>query len=152
MLSAYKFLAFFWPFLKEMFLGDKTAKEALRHYKGRLIVICTILGSVFLNFFTIPRLVEISSQYVFLKKKHVEVSHELEKLKLTVAELSAAAQEATPATGAEQPRPEPTEEQTPKPFKPVKPPIHKPQAVEKTRQQSVREAFEKIERDESASN
>ena len=143
MLTTYKFLAFFWPFLKEMFLGDKTAKEAFRYYKGRLIVICTIVGSLLLNFFTVPRLINISSQYVFLKKKHAEVSLELDKLKLTVAELQQIA--TTPL-----PPPTPVEPAAQTPIvreKEVKPPTEAATSA-KSRHDSVREAFELMQRSE----
>lgn len=66
----FKTLRFLWPFLKEMILGDKTLKEALKTNFWRVLLIVGIIVSIALNFFTIPRLLEISYAHVELKRKH----------------------------------------------------------------------------------
>lgn len=68
----FRVLAFLWPFLKEMFLGDKTLTQAVKQRKGRVFIIAVIFASICLNFFAIPRLVEISHDYIELKKKYAE--------------------------------------------------------------------------------
>lgn len=65
-----RILVLLWPFLKEMLLDDKTIPEAMSKNKLRLIVVFFIIGSVILNFFTVPRLVHISAEFVALKKKY----------------------------------------------------------------------------------
>lgn len=66
----FKTLRFLWPFLKEMVLGNKTLKEALKTNFWRVVLLAAIVVSVALNFFTIPRLLEISYAQVELKRKH----------------------------------------------------------------------------------
>lgn len=68
-----KTIRFLWPFLKEMFLGDKTLKEALRSHLGRVLIIALFLISLGLNFVLVPRLLEISYAHVALKRDHVQL-------------------------------------------------------------------------------
>jgi len=72
----FKAIAFFWPFLKEMILGEKTIRESLRSHKGRLLLIAAILASFALNAFTIPKLVKISAAHVELQRKYAAVTRE----------------------------------------------------------------------------
>lgn len=83
----FKALAFVWPFLKEMLLGDKSISEALRSAKGKLAVAVFVTASIVLNAFTIPRLVEISSDYISLRKKHEDVLKEVASLQEKVNQL-----------------------------------------------------------------
>ena len=84
-----KVVAFLWPFLKEMLLGDKSILETIRGAKNRLALVVLILVSLILNAFTIPRLVEISSEYLSLHKKHEEALKEVSALKSKVDKLLA---------------------------------------------------------------
>lgn len=72
-MSAFKLLTFLFPFIKEMILGEKTIKEALKTNKMRVFLIGLILLSFFLNMFTIPKLVRISADYVILDRKYKEL-------------------------------------------------------------------------------
>ena len=69
-----KAITFFWPFLKEMILGEKTLKESLKTHKGRVLLIGVILFSIALNFFAIPKLVAISREHIELRKKYKEMT------------------------------------------------------------------------------
>lgn len=59
-----------WPFLKELFLGKKTLREALKTNKGRVFIILAIIGSVVMNIWLVPNIVRISADYVELKHKY----------------------------------------------------------------------------------
>lgn len=59
-----------WPFLKELFLGKKTLREALKTNKGRVLLIGAIIGSVVMNIWLVPNIVRISADYVELKHKY----------------------------------------------------------------------------------
>jgi outer membrane biosynthesis protein TonB len=61
------------PFIKEMILGEKSIKEALKTNKMRVFLIGLILLSFFLNMFTLPKLVKISADYVILDRKYKEL-------------------------------------------------------------------------------
>lgn len=65
-----KAIRFFWPFLKEMFLGGKTLREAARLHFGRLLFVLLFLGSIAVNAWLFPRLLDISLQLVELKRSH----------------------------------------------------------------------------------
>lgn len=65
-----KVLAFLWPFIKEMVLGDKTLKEAIQDNKKKVAFAIFVLCSVGFNFFLMVRLVAISQKYLELEKLH----------------------------------------------------------------------------------
>lgn len=65
-----KVLAFLWPFIKEMVLGDKSLKEAIRDNKKKVAFAIFVLCSVGMNFFLISRLVVISQKYLEFQKAH----------------------------------------------------------------------------------
>jgi hypothetical protein len=67
---AWKTVTLLWPFLKELFLGKKTLREALKTNKGRVFVILGIIGSVILNVWLVPNIVRISADYVDLKHRY----------------------------------------------------------------------------------
>lgn len=84
----FKVLAFIWPFIKEMVLGDKTLKEAIQDNKTKVLFAGIVMLSFALNFFAVTRLVVISKDFVVLQKKYTastklleEMSHSLEKTK-----------------------------------------------------------------------
>jgi hypothetical protein len=81
-----KILAFLWPFIKEMVLGDKTLREALKDNKKKVLLALMILASIGLNFFTISRLVIISKDHVVLQKKYVAATETLSELSLKINE------------------------------------------------------------------
>jgi hypothetical protein len=74
MVTFLKIISFLWPFLKEVILGDRTIREALRHHVGRILLIGLILLSVGLNFLTVPKLLSISYEYIELKRKYEQLS------------------------------------------------------------------------------
>lgn len=65
------FIRFLWPFLKEMILGDRSLKEAIKHHKWRVLLLGTVILSIVLNFLTIPRLLSLAHDHVELKRKYV---------------------------------------------------------------------------------
>lgn len=67
-------LRLLWPFLKEMVLGDKTLSEAIKTNKMRVLLLFLILGSFAMNLFVVPRVYDISSQYVELEKEHKKLT------------------------------------------------------------------------------
>lgn len=66
----WKTIGLLWPFLKELFLGKKTLREALKTNKGRVFLIVVIIGSVLMNLWLIPNIVRISTDYVELKHRY----------------------------------------------------------------------------------
>lgn len=64
------FIRFLWPFLKEMILGDRSLKEAIKHHKWRVLLLGTVILSIVLNFLTIPRLLSLAHDHVELKRKY----------------------------------------------------------------------------------
>lgn len=69
-------LRLLWPFLKEMFLGDKTVMQAIRTNKTRVLLLFLVLGSFAMNLFVLPRTYEISAQYVELERAHKKLKAE----------------------------------------------------------------------------
>ena len=65
-----KIIGFLFPFIKEMMLGEKTLKEAIKTNKFRVVIIAGILLSIVVNLFAVPRLLAISAQHIELKRKH----------------------------------------------------------------------------------
>ncbi len=65
-----KVLRFLWPFIREMVLGEKTLKQAVKTNKGRVFIIGVIFASFVTNFYIIPKVWSISSDYIELKKNY----------------------------------------------------------------------------------
>ena len=65
-----KVLRFLWPFIREMVLGEKTLKQAVKTNKGRVFIIGVIFASFVTNFYIIPKVWSISSDYLELKKNY----------------------------------------------------------------------------------
>lgn len=63
-----------WPFLRELFLGRKTLREAMRTHKGRCFAIAVILASFAYNTWSTQKLISISRGYVELKQKYNAVT------------------------------------------------------------------------------
>ena len=85
-------LKLFWPFIKEMILGDKTVAQAVKTHKLRVALIALIFGSFALNIYVIPKTVEISSKYLELEKNHKKLLAEgvvVEPFKNKIQELEA---------------------------------------------------------------
>lgn len=64
------FLKFLWPLIKELVLGEKSFKDALRTNKMRASLIILIFVSIITNFFAIPRIVSITRDHLELVKKY----------------------------------------------------------------------------------
>ncbi len=67
---AIKILSFLWPFIKEMVLGKHTLIEAIRKNAKRFFFMSAFFASIGLNILMIPRLVQISNDYINLNKKY----------------------------------------------------------------------------------
>lgn len=80
-------LRLLWPFLKEMFLGDKTVMQAIRTNKMRVFLLFMVLGSFAMNLFVLPRTYEISAQYVELERAHKKLKAEGGDISKLTAEL-----------------------------------------------------------------
>lgn len=65
-----KVLAFLWPFLKELVLGKKTVKQAIKTNKWKVFLLCLISTSFVVNLLAVPRLLAIANDYVKLNKKY----------------------------------------------------------------------------------
>jgi hypothetical protein len=72
-MSSFKLIALLFPFVKEMILGEKTIREAIRTNKMRVFLIGLILLSFFLNLVVIPKLVKISADYVMLDRRYKDL-------------------------------------------------------------------------------
>lgn len=102
-------LRLLWPFLKEMFLGDKTLTQAIRTNKTRVLLLFLVLGSFAMNLFVLPRTYEISAQYVELERAHkklkaeggdiTKLTEEIAQLKTDKAQLTKDLDEAKGAQG-----------------------------------------------------
>jgi hypothetical protein len=69
-MSAFKLVAFIFPFIREMILGEKSLREAVKTNKMRVFVIFLIMLSIFMNFFFLPKLVRVSADYVMLEHQY----------------------------------------------------------------------------------
>lgn len=69
-MSAFKLISFLFPFLREMVLGEKTVREALKTNKMRVVMLGLILLVFFGFAFTLPKLIRISADYVMLERKY----------------------------------------------------------------------------------
>lgn len=118
-MSAFKLITFLFPFIKEMILGEKTIKEALKTNKMRVFLIGLILLSFFLNMFTIPKLVKISADYVILDRKYKELDERFKGLNQSAHPVAKPATE--PEKKKEEPIPHETEPQYPV-YEPDRPP------------------------------
>lgn len=75
-MGSYKLISLLFPFVKEMVLGEKTLREALKTNKMRVFLIFLIMFSFFCNIFFIPKLIRVSTDWVILEKKYKELQHE----------------------------------------------------------------------------
>jgi hypothetical protein len=73
-MSGFKLIAFIFPFIKEMVLGEKTVREALKTNKMKVAVLTLIMLSFFLNIVFIPKFFKVAAEYVMLEKKYKENS------------------------------------------------------------------------------
>jgi len=72
---AWKTITLLWPFLKELFLGKKTLREALKTNKGRVFFIGVIIGSFVVNMWAIPTILRMGMEFVDLKHKYEALSN-----------------------------------------------------------------------------
>jgi hypothetical protein len=132
----FRIIGFLWPFLKEMILGDKTLKEALKSHKGRVLLIAGIILSVCINFFAIPRLVDISSKYVLLKREYESLQWDMkEMIKPPPADAVGPAKPAVPVAPVAPPLEIP---------QPVKPEIKPTPPPNTDRYRKTKETFDRI--------
>ena len=69
MVSIIKILLFIWPFVKEMVLGDKSLRQAMKDNKRKVAIAFFIIASLALNMVTLTRLWTLSAQYLELEKR-----------------------------------------------------------------------------------
>lgn len=74
----WKAVVFFWPFVKEMLLGDKTFGQALKTNKFKTLFAVLIMLSFAMNILAVPRLFVITNEYLALSKKYQELVKSLE--------------------------------------------------------------------------
>lgn len=70
MLTFFKILAMIWPFVREMFFGNKNLRQILKENKFRVVVLVILTSSMGLNYFLSHRVVLISRDYLELKEKY----------------------------------------------------------------------------------
>lgn len=80
----WKVVIFIWPFLKEMFLGDQSVREAVENNKIRVLAIGIICLSIALNFFTVPKVVAISKSYMELAKQKEQLEKKLKEKEICI--------------------------------------------------------------------
>lgn len=131
-----KVFLFFWPFLKEMVLGEKSVQDAVTSNKLRLVTLGLILMSLALNMFTIPKLVSVTQQYLDLRHQYQNSQDELVRLK-----------KHSPAV-VYVPRPEAP--RVPPEAHSAHTPTHSAASDEELRRQRLRERFERMQREENA--
>lgn len=66
----FKILTFLWPFIKELVLGEKTVRQAIRSNRWKLVLTIVICISFVVNLLAVPRLVVMANDYVKLNKKY----------------------------------------------------------------------------------
>lgn len=64
----FKLFGFVWPYLKELVLGDRSIRQAMRHNKLRMLFVAAIFCSFGLNFLAIPKVFSLSARIVALQK------------------------------------------------------------------------------------
>jgi hypothetical protein len=70
MLTLFKILTTIWPFIREMFFGNKTMAEIIKDNKFRVLMLALITASMTLNYFLTSRTVAISRDYLVLKAEY----------------------------------------------------------------------------------
>jgi hypothetical protein len=66
----FKILTFLWPFIKELVLGEKTVRQAIKSNRWKLVLTIVICISFVVNLLAVPRLVVMANDYVKLNKKY----------------------------------------------------------------------------------
>ena len=74
---AIRFLKSIYPLLKDIFLEKKSIKEAAKDSKGKILLLLSVLVSIFLNFFLIPKILTLSNEIVILRKEQDRLKNEL---------------------------------------------------------------------------
>ena len=133
----FKVLAFLWPFLREMILEKKTLGEALKTNKKKVLLIFVILASLGMNLFFIPKLVQISEDFIKLRQQNTLLQANVTDLTSKYAACSVAPVKPaeTPKVpelpaGVVQPTPIPSTPSTPK-KKPTTKPISPPNSTDR---------------------
>lgn len=70
-----RLLLYIFPFIKEMMLGKTPIKEAVMSHKRRLFLLVMIVLSFALNIFTVPRLFQLSTEFVSLNREYKKVEY-----------------------------------------------------------------------------
>ncbi len=72
-MSIFEFITFLFPFLKEMILGDMPIQEGMKTSKFRVFLLAATVISFIVNLVIVPKIIEVSAEYVRLEKKYNEV-------------------------------------------------------------------------------
>lgn len=149
MLTFFKILAMIWPFVREMFFGNKNLRQILKENKFRVVVLVILVSSMGLNYFLSHRVVLISRDYLELKEKYQALEG---AKKVPVAQGQEVKQKVEKASPPEK-RDVPTSpEHVEKPHavkKPQKKPVPPKPASSATRYQQLQESLEAIKEREA---
>ena len=83
---AIRFLKSIYPLLKDIFLEKKSIKEAAKDSKGKILLLLSVLVSIFLNFFLVPKILTLSNEVVILRKEKIKLTQDLEIVKQKMEE------------------------------------------------------------------
>lgn len=148
-----KVFMFFWPFLKEMILGEKTVKQAVETNKWRVLTLGVILMSISLNFLAVPKLISVTQDYLELRKKYLSSQEEIAKLKSRPPTVIARQEPVRPtAEPRVVPAPPPRRPAQPAPHSGAWPLSSQPAAAdaEEERLRQVRERLERLQQQENS--
>jgi len=77
-----KLLQALWPFIKELILGEKTMKEAIKSNKVKIALMILIFSSFIVNMLAVPRLYNVSKQYLDQSRACLEKDVEINALRM----------------------------------------------------------------------
>ena len=77
---ALRFVTLFFPFIRETILGKATIREAFKYAPRKLVLLCAVMLSFFLNAIFLP-------QYITLRKEHAALAGLLSTSQAQVASL-----------------------------------------------------------------
>lgn len=80
---ALRFLGSLYPLLKDIFLGKRSIKESLKDGKLKLLVLLGVILSILMNFYLIPKTLELSIKIIELNKMIEELNSELKVMRMT---------------------------------------------------------------------
>ena len=79
-----KLLQALWPFIRELVLGEKTMKEAIKSNKMKILLMVIIFASFIVNMLAVPRLYSVSKQYLDQARACSDKDVEINSLRTTL--------------------------------------------------------------------